>query len=221
MGDHLIEITNDDALAQPAGQGHRDGAIPRRRPRAAFDARRTSANVVTVPDEPSASERDAPRPAARQVVEEVHARHAQQLFGFVRRLGLGDEEASDVAQEALLRLWRVCRDGGAPDRPLAWTFRTAYRLAMDRHRLRRRWRALLDARVSAGGPTDMRDELLAVWSEVDRLPLRQRQVLYLRYRADLPFEDIGHVLGIDTSSARASAARGLASLRDRLAEEDD
>jgi RNA polymerase sigma factor (sigma-70 family) len=174
-----------------------------------------------MPDERTDPDRDGPRPAARQVVEDLHARHGQQLFGFVRRLGLGDEEASDIAQEALLRLWRVSRDGDAPDRPLAWTFRTAYRLAMDRHRLRRRWRALIDARVSVGGPTDRRDELLAVWSEVDRLPMRQRQVLYLRYRADLPFEDIGHVLGIDASSARASASRGLASLRDRLAEEDD
>jgi len=60
-----------------------------------------------------------------------------------------------------------------------------------------------------------------VWSEVDRLPERQRQVLYLRYRADLPFEEIGNVLGIDASSARANASRGIASLRDRLAEEGD
>ena len=177
--------------------------------------------MVTVPDERAASERDAPRPAARQVVEDVHARHGQQLFGFVRRLGLGDEEAADVVQEALLRHWRICRDTEAPDRPVAWTFRTAYRLAMDRHRLRRRWRALLDRRVSIGGLPDQRDELLAVWSEVDRLPERQRQVLYLRYRADLPFDDIGNVLGIDASTARANASRGIASLRDRLAEEDD
>jgi len=177
--------------------------------------------VITVPDERTAPERDARRPAARQVVEDLHARHGQQLYGFVRRLGLDDEEASDITQEALLRLWRVCRDGVAPDRPLAWTFRTAYRLAMDRHRLRRRWRALLERRASIGGPTEQRDELLAVWSEVDRLPVRQRQVLYLRYRADLPFEDIGHVLGIDTSSARASASRGIASLRNRLAGEGD
>jgi len=176
--------------------------------------------VVTVPDERAASERAAPRPAAREVVEEVHARHGQQLFGFVRRLGLGDDEASDVTQEALLRLWRVSRDREAPDRPVAWTFRTAYRLAMDRHRLRRRWRALLDGRVSTRVVPDQRDELLAVWSEVDRLPERQRQVLYLRHRADLSFEDIGKVLGIDASTARANASRGIASLRDRLAEED-
>lgn len=175
-----------------------------------------------MPDERTVPDRDAPRPAARQVVEDVHARHGQQLFGFVRRLGLGEEEASDITQETLLRLWRACRDGEVPNRPSAWTFRTAYRLAMDRHRLRRRWTALLGFHRSPDPqPGEHRDELLAVWSEVDRLPERQRQVLYLRYRADLPFEDIGNVLGIDASTARSSASRGIGSLRARLAEEDD
>jgi RNA polymerase sigma factor (sigma-70 family) len=178
--------------------------------------------VAAVPNERALSNRDASRSAARQVVEDVHAQHGQHVWGFVRRLGLGDDEAADVTQEALLRLWRACRDGNPPERPLAWTFRTAFRLAMDRHRLRRRWTALVGGQQSADREAvERRDELLAVWSEVDRLPDRQRQVLYLRYRADLPFEDIGNVLGIDASSARANASRGIASLRDRLGEEDD
>ena len=84
------------------------------------------------------------------------------------------------------------------------------------------WTALVAGQASAGrDPSEHRDELLAVWSEVDRLPDRQRQILYLRYRADLSFEDIGSVLAIDASSARASASRGIAALRDRLAEEED
>lgn len=159
---------------------------------------------------------------ARQIVEHVHADNGQQLFGFVRRLGVGDEEAADITQEALLRLWRTSVSGRVPDRPAAWVFRTAYRLAMDRHRLRRRLDAFLGSqRRSQGMAPDRRDDLLAVWSEVDRLPIRQRQVLYLRYRADLAFEDIGIVLGIDASSARANASRGLAALRERLAGKDD
>ena len=179
--------------------------------------------MVAVPNERAAPQGDASRSAARLVVEEIHALHGQHIWGFVRRLGLGDEEAADVAQEALLRLWRACRDGDAPERPLAWTFRTAFRLAMDRHRVRRRWIALIGGGPPSADrePGEHRDELLAVWSEVDRLPERQRQVLYLRYRADLPFAEIGSVLGIDASSARANASRGIASLRDRLGEEGE
>lgn len=164
---------------------------------------------------------DQSHAGAGQIVEQVHAQNGQQLFGFVRRLGLGDDEASDVTQEALLRLWRTCVEDEPPDRPAAWTFRTAHHLAMDRHRLRRRWEGFL-ARQARGKPhaVDRRDELLAIWSEVDRLPARQRQVLYLRYRADLSFEDIAGILGIDASSARGNASRGMATLRDRLTTED-
>jgi DNA-directed RNA polymerase specialized sigma24 family protein len=91
---------------------------------------------------------------------------------------------------------------------------------MDRHRVRRRWQNFVGRYVAQ--PTSevvARDELLAVWSEVDRLPSRQRAVLYLRYRADRTFEVIGHVLGIDPGSARSNASRGIATLRARLGEE--
>ena len=54
---------------------------------------------------------------------------------------------------------------------------------------------------------------VAVWSEVDRLPLRQRQVLYLRYASDLAFDDIASILGVSTSAARTHASRALVSLR--------
>jgi RNA polymerase sigma factor (sigma-70 family) len=159
--------------------------------------------------------------AARQIVEDVNARSGQQLFGFARRLGLRDDEADDAVQEALLRLWRTVRDGTVLDSPIAWTFRTTYRLAMDRHRLRRRAQALLDRFIPAGtDTTDNADELVAVWSEVDRLPLRQRHVIYLHYRADLTFEVIGRVLDIEASSARSAATRGLATLRERLGRGD-
>lgn len=158
---------------------------------------------------------------ARRIVEAVHARSGQQLYGFARRLGLRDEEAEEVVQDALLRLWRTLSRGVAVDDPAAWMFRTTYRLAMDRHRVHRRWQAFLDRYVAPRiAPVDGADDLVALWSEVDRLPPRQRAVLYLRYRADLTFEVVGTVLGIDPSSARSNASRGIATLRTRLAEDD-
>ena len=92
------------------------------------------------------------RSATRRTVEDVHARYGQQLWGFARRLGLADDEANDVVQEALLRLWRAVGAGRPVEQPAAWAFRTTYRLAMDRHRLRRRWQAYVDAhRLNARG----------------------------------------------------------------------
>ena len=141
------------------------------------------------------------------------------------------DEASDAVQETMLRLWRELDSGTEVTDPDAWAFRTLYRLGIDSHRLARRLAGLVD-RIGGGlsGATDRghndgdparQIEVDAVWQAVDRLPERQRAVLYLRYRADLPYERIGLALGITPSAARGHASTGLATLRRRLHAEDD
>lgn len=161
---------------------------------------------------------------AADMVADLEARHGQALFGFVRRSGLTDQQAEDCVQESLTRLWAELQRGTIVVDPKAWAYRAAYRLAMDEHRLRRRVAALVarigERTVTASGPDDPTDRV-AVWREVDRLPPRQRQVLYLRFRADLPFDEIGLILGITDSAARSHATQAMHTLRSRLAAQAD
>ena len=135
--------------------------------------------------------------------------------------GVTDGAAADVVQESLLRLFdALC--AGQPIRDLkAWTFHVAYRLAMDEHRRSARGQRLPNTRNRQTASGDPADDLerQQVWSEVDRLPERQRAVLYLRFRADMAFENIGATLGITASAARSHCTQALAVLRDRLATE--
>jgi len=142
----------------------------------------------------------------------------QALFGFVRRLGLSDAQADDAVQETQARLLAEYRRGIAIANPRAWAFRSIYRLAMDEYRLRRRV-ALLMTKLAARRGEPRRDvtDRIAVWTEVDRLPERQRQVIYLRYRADLAYEEIGQTLGITASAARSHATQAVERLRAELA----
>lgn len=158
--------------------------------------------------------------ALETIVLDLEHQHGQALFGFVRRLGLDDTQAADAVQEALLRLWAEIRTGRQIDDPTAWAFRAIYRLAMDQHRLGRRLGALAErlgrtSSVTADHARDAGDRIV-LWGEVDRLPERQRAVLYLRYRADLAFEEIGIVMGITASAARSHATQALATLRRRF-----
>jgi RNA polymerase sigma factor (sigma-70 family) len=161
-----------------------------------------------------------------QRVRSLYERRSQELFGFARRLGLNDEDAADAVQECMARLVRELRAGAAIDDPEAWSFRVLYRVGMDAHRLRRRVGALTDRltlratlpRRDDGDPS-RRFDTDDVWHEVDRLPCRQRAVLYLRFRADLSFEGIATALGISAGAARGHASTGLATLRRRLGEE--
>jgi len=146
----------------------------------------------------------------------------QALFGFVRRLGLRDEQADDAVQEVLVRLLEEQRRGVVIDNARAWAYRAIYRLAMDQHRLRTRIHALVAAlgRRPPRTSVDVADRV-AVWSEVDRLSLRQRQVIYLRYRSDLDFPEIAHALAITPSAARSHATQAIARLRSRLGSESE
>jgi RNA polymerase sigma-70 factor (ECF subfamily) len=154
------------------------------------------------------------------VVGDLELQHGQALFGFVRRQGLADVEAQDAIQDALFRLWLELRSGTTIENPRAWAYRAVYRIAMDHHRLRARI-ASLAKRLEGGRDEPSHDaaDRVAVWTEVDRLPERQRQVLYLRYRADLPYEEIGPILGITSSAARSHATQALATLRRRLGQD--
>jgi len=53
----------------------------------------------------------------------------------------------------------------------------------------------------------------AVVSALRALPARQREILVLRYFADLPEAEIASVTGIRTAAVRSYAARAMSSLR--------
>lgn len=157
-------------------------------------------------------------------VMSLYARRGRELYGFAAGFGLSGEDAADVVQDAMFRLWREL-DAGKELRDLdAWAFRTTYNLAMDHHRLRRRLVGSLGrlrARSGDHGPDPAESaDRAALWQAVDCLPERQRAVLYLRYRADLSFDRIGLVLGITAGGARSHATKALATLRRRLGSEE-
>lgn len=164
--------------------------------------------------------RDAGTTDADLLVD-LQAAHGSALHDFARHQGLTDDQAADAVQEALLRLWRELRRGTIIERPPAWMFRTVYHLAMAQHRWRRQL-ALLLPRVAprpGGYAGPEASDRLTVWAAVDELPARQRQVLYLHYAADLPFDDIAGILGVSASAARTHASRGMATLRKELTQE--
>lgn len=156
-------------------------------------------------------------PLESSAVADVHDRRGRELFGLCRRLGLDEDEANDAVQEAFLRMWSESSRGTVIVDPEGWAFRVTYRLAMDHHRLGRLARALADRLVDVR-PREEIDpaDRMAVWATVDKLPPRQRAVVYLRYRADLSYDRIATIMGITANGARNDASAATATLRKRL-----
>jgi RNA polymerase sigma-70 factor (sigma-E family) len=135
---------------------------------------------------------------------------------------LGDRpEAEDVAQETLARA--VLRWSRLEAGPEGWISRVASNLAVDRYRRRAR------ARRAPSGPTGVVDERLVERADLvaalRSLPRRQREVVVLRYLADLSEANVAAALGCSAGSVKTHASRGLAALRrqlgDRLEPEED
>jgi RNA polymerase sigma-70 factor (ECF subfamily) len=143
---------------------------------------------------------------------------------------LGDAaEAEDVAQEAMLRLWRIAPDWEADRaRVTTWLYRVVANLCTDRLRRSRRGLALdavpepEDGR--AGAAAVMQDEArrAALRAALADLPERQARAVALRHLEGLPNPDVARIMGESLRTVESLVARGkkglIARLRGRRAE---
>lgn len=116
-------------------------------------------------------------------------------------------EAEDVAAEACARAyasWK--RVSGYPE---AWVAKVASNLSIDVLRRRGRDRDLTEDAT----PDPRLEERLDLQRALRSLPRRQREVVTLRYLADLPEEAVATALGCSVGTVKTHASRGLAALR--------
>jgi RNA polymerase sigma factor (sigma-70 family) len=168
--------------------------------------------------------REPTRDDAWDAIVALDREQGQRLYGYALRLGVDPGRAADLVQEALLRLWRELGRGTVILSREAWTYAALARLAADEHRLHRRIANLVTRLGERAAPRVMEidtTDRVAIWAQVDRLPDRQRQVVYLRYQADLTFEEIGQLMGIEPGAARSYATTAHRTLRSRLVDGAD
>lgn len=155
------------------------------------------------------------RESCEAEVEQLYEQRAVQMWSYARRLGLSPDAAEDAVQEAFARLLRMSNPS-TPERPEAWLFRTVHNLAMDEHRRTRRRSTAIEQQSALSIAPITFDARTALWDAVDRLPERQRAVVYLRYRARLDFAAISYVLGVAEATARSTCFHALRQLRARM-----
>lgn len=153
-------------------------------------------------------------------------RLAPRVLAYASRV-LGDRaEAEDVAQEALMRLWRLApewRQGEAM--VTTWLYRVVTNLATDRLRARQRRRTdpLQDgAEPASNAPSALAalieaDRMAALQSGLDALPDRQRQAVILRHIDGLANPQIAEVMDIGVEAVESLTARGKRALTALLA----
>jgi RNA polymerase sigma factor (sigma-70 family) len=140
---------------------------------------------------------------------------------------LGDQtEAEDVAQDAMLRLWRQAADWRAGEaRASTWLYRVVHNLCIDRMRRRRPQVAVEDAPEPVDPDPGVLERMAqsetgrAVAAAIGELPERQRQALVLRHFEGWSNPQIGEALDCSVEAVESLLARARRQLAERLKNE--
>lgn len=189
-----------------------------------------AAPPATAADEPEVQRLvGAAREGDRRAARQLYSLHVRQVFRAVRPLCQGEAEAEDVVQETFVKVLSSLgryRQHGAT-RFVSWVLTIAMNIARKGLRHHRREVAVdghaLDAREVPCGSLDPAGEALdlqlrkrALLAALAELPLRQRQVVTLRYGAGLSAAEVGRVAGLAEANVRKICQRQRASLLDRI-----
>ncbi|HHL20173.1 MAG TPA: RNA polymerase sigma factor [Aliiroseovarius sp.] len=160
----------------------------------------------------------------RQAALALTTRLTPRMLGFACRMLGGDRaEAEDVAQEAMLRLWKQAPDWRQGEAKVTtWLYRVVSNLCTDR--LRRRRSVDIDAipePEDGAAPVTERliaeDRARALIGALAALPERQRQAVTLRHIEGLANPEIAEILGISVEAVESLTARGKRALATALA----
>ncbi len=131
-----------------------------------------------------------------------------QLMLMARRY-LGDDDAEDVVQDALLRLWQMVGELRQPFDALA--LRLTRNLCIDMLRQRKPTVMLTDS--SETGETDSDERIERMMAVISTLPTLQQTILRLRHLEGMEMNEIADLIGSSEVAIRKALSRARQAVR--------
>ena len=152
----------------------------------------------------------------RRVAAAAYRELAPAVLGYLRSKRVPDPE--DVLGEVFLHVARdIGRFSGDDAALRRWVFSIAHNRSMDAHRKAKRSRSTLEAEIAEGRsaraeapPEPLDPELLAALATLSD---EQREVVVLRFVADLPLEAVAKITGRSPGAVKAMQHRAMDNLR--------
>ncbi len=165
------------------------------------------------------------RDEAYRFVEDLFARHQNEIYAYLLRMLRDPELAADLTQDAFVKAYRAYDALQKPENARAWLYQIAHRVALDDLRRRRivRFVPLVGETRSAAPSAEhlVMDARLSgdLQRALEQIPDRQRSALLLAELHDLTGVELAAALGVSHVAARALLTRARESLRRALAAE--
>jgi RNA polymerase sigma-70 factor (ECF subfamily) len=158
----------------------------------------------------------------RRAFDELVARYGPVALRVAARMAPDRQSAEDIAQEAMVRIWRRADEFDARRaRFTTWLYRIVVNLCID---LRRKPRPValpedfdpVDPSAGAAEDVELDERRAALTRAIDELPSGQRAALMLVYDEGLSGAEAAQVLGVTTKAVERLLARARARLRELL-----
>jgi RNA polymerase sigma-70 factor (ECF subfamily) len=146
------------------------------------------------------------------------------LFRFALKFLGNEEEAKDVVQEVLIRVWNGREQMDQVQNWEAWCMRITRNLSLDRIRslTRKQTQPIEDSfhvqaeSLTPHESTEIDESMKRISELISSLPEKQRQVIHLRDVEGYSYNEISEILEIDMSQVKVNLFRARNAVREKL-----
>ena len=158
------------------------------------------------------------------------AEYQAKVYGFARAFTPDAEQASDLTQEALIKIYRSIGGFRFQSSLLTWMFRIVKNVFLDHYKSRRHKERKLEQPLDGTHERDMicgtpegrtpeaelllREQQRALWAALDRVPEVYRTVLVLADMQGLSYEEVAAIVEAPIGTVKSRLNRGRDALRD-------
>jgi len=146
------------------------------------------------------------------------------LFRFALRFLGNEEEAKDVVQEVLIRVWKGREQMNEVQNWEAWCMRITKNLSLDRIKAMARKQthpieegySVHQGTLSPHESTELHESMNRISQFIAALPEKQRQVIHLRDIEGYSYNEICEILELDMNQVKVNLFRARNAVREKL-----
>ena len=146
-----------------------------------------------------------------------------QVYRLALHMGLSPADAEEASQDAFIAAWKGLPRFRGDSRFSTWLYQLSTHAAIDLLRREKKYRNNTDIEdtvlVDAASPqetVEKQETADAVQAALQALSPQAREILLLRYQAELGYEEIGAVLGLPSGTVKSRINRAKTQLKEVL-----
>jgi len=161
----------------------------------------------------------------RQGLEGLYKQFIKILFNYGLALVKDEDFIQDCIQEVFIDLWRYHQSLGKAENVKAYLFRAlSHKIYREsQHKSRRKTEPWNDGLANTYVVESIESELIGIQrekslqtklaKELDKLPVRQKQVIHLLFFEQIAYEEVSKLMGINLRSVYTLAWKAIANLK--------